>query len=129
MEILNVERQDVSHPVNVHRGDKSCVMALLAGNTVAGNELSPFPIDGIRVVVEATRRAFDASENSACLSRGKSQAVVFDWPGADYPKLDQVLSGDAQNVPAANDLCDGSFRLSMLGMASVNPAEENVGVG
>lgn len=92
LEIIDIERHDISHAMHEHRGDKPRVMSFHAAHRILRYETLPFAVDIIRFKQQREKGfvpRYVAFGSGGCIAKTITPSSLR--PGTNHPELHRVL--------------------------------------
>ena len=124
-EVVGVERQYPPNAMDIHRGDKPCVMNLAAHNAVLHDQALPLDIDS-GSVRKPDYDPLDFLDLGQCQGRSESEAVICHGPGHNVLELEDVLQREIYRFACAQHLRDALDCNRVMLMIRLSAAQQNV---
>lgn len=118
-EVFHVECQYVCDSMHHHRSDQPGIVTFLSSYAMADHELAPLWVDRVDFG-QPYCGTFDARDDADGQCGKKTETIVFNWPGAHRPALDEILTGSTKCIAAGKVCGEVISRLPMLRMRSMN---------
>ena len=127
LEVGGVEREQVSHAVNLHGSGQPGVMNLNAQDGMGDHETTPFVVDRLANPQEH-HSLFDRADFAVRVPRRQSEAVPVRGPRCHVPKLGNVLMCVVQNGARFGQPCKSGIHDGMVRVIAPRDSEQDIGI-